>query len=148
MVKGGANAFVAVGTTTGGQIVAYTADSAGGTWVPTGSLGSACRRVGERAQRRAPEVPSSRLAPRKAASHQPVFATASRDGTVRPVSLTAITGGVVPELAVNGLATAGGDQIAVGSADGYPAVWRRPRAAARGRWSRRCRWSGLPGCRR
>ena len=63
---------------------------------------------------------------------QPVFEAASRTGTVRPVSLTAISGGVVPELAVNGLATADGGQIAVGSADGYPAVWRQ--APGSGSW--------------
>jgi len=56
---------------------------------------------------------------------QPVFVTASKPGAVRPVSLTAIPGGIVPELAINALATAGGEQIAVGSADGYPAVWRQ-----------------------
>ena len=44
---------------------------------------------------------------------------------MRPVSLDAIPGAIVPELAVNGLATAGGQQVAVGSADGYPAVWRK-----------------------
>ena len=59
--------------------------------------------------------------------------TASRTGAVRPVSLTAIPGGVVPELAVNGLAAAGGEQIAVGSADGYPAVWRQ--APGGGSWT-------------
>ena len=61
---------------------------------------------------------------------QPVFVTASRTGSVRPVSLAAISGGVVPELAVNGLATANGEQIAVGSADGYPAVWQQAAGSA------------------
>ena len=39
----------------------------------------------------------------------------------------------MPEIAVNGLATAGGERIAVGSADGYPAVWRQ--APGSGSWS-------------
>jgi hypothetical protein len=39
----------------------------------------------------------------------------------------------VPELAVNGLATAGGEEIAVGSADGHPAAWRE--ALGSGLWS-------------
>jgi hypothetical protein len=124
VVKGGAYAFVAVGTTTAGQIVAYTADGAGGAWAPTGSLGSsAAESVNGAAVGTGDTVIA--VGSTKAASHQPVFAVASRDGTVRPVPLTAITGGVVPELAVNGLATADGTQIAVGSADDYPAVWRR-----------------------
>ena len=38
---------------------------------------------------------------------------------------------MVPELKVNSLAVAGGQQVAVGSADGYPAIWHR---AAGGRW--------------
>jgi hypothetical protein len=41
---------------------------------------------------------------------------------VRPVALP---GASEPELAVNAVAEAGGEQIAVGSADGYPAIWRR-----------------------
>ena len=132
LVKGGASAFVAVGTTGAGQTVAYTADGAGGTWAPTGSLGSA---AAESVNGAAVGAGGTVIAvgSTKAASHQPVFAAASRDGTVRPVSLTAITGGVVPELTVNGLAAAGGAQIAVGSANGYPAVWRRP--AGGGPWA-------------
>ena len=39
----------------------------------------------------------------------------------------------MPELAVNGLAAASGEQIAVGSADGYPAVWRQ--APGSGSWT-------------
>ena len=132
LVKGGAGAFVAVGTTGAGQTVAYTADGAGGTWAPTGSLGSA---AAESVNGAAVGAGGTVIAvgSTKAVSHQPVFAAASRDGTVRPVSLTAITGGVVPELTVNGLAAAGGAQIAVGSANGYPAVWRRP--AGGGPWA-------------
>jgi hypothetical protein len=50
---------------------------------------------------------------------------ASAGGSVRPVPLADIPGGTIPELSVNGLAIAAGQQIAVGSADGYPAVWRQ-----------------------
>ena len=41
-------------------------------------------------------------------SQQPVFLMASATGSVRPVSLAGIAGGIIPELAVNGLAVAGG----------------------------------------
>src|SRR4029077_16945938 len=42
-----------------------------------------------------------------------------------PVSLSSIPGGLVPEETVSSLAVAGNEQVAVGSADGYAAVWRR-----------------------
>jgi hypothetical protein len=65
-------------------------------------------------------------------SQQPVFLTANATGTVRPVPLAGIPGGTISELAVNGLAVAAGQQIAVGSAEGYPAVWRK---ASGGSWA-------------
>jgi len=61
-----------------------------------------------------------------------VFLEASTGGSVRPVSLAGIPGGTIPELTVNGLAVAAGQQIAVGSAEGYPAVWRK---ASGGSWA-------------
>jgi hypothetical protein len=63
---------------------------------------------------------------------QPVFLEANTTGSVRPVALAGIPGAVIPELAVNGLAVAGDQQFAVGSADGYPAVWRK---ASGGSWA-------------
>ena len=131
VVKGSTNGFVVTGTTTTGQIVAYTSTGTGGTWLPTGSLGDAS----------AESVASATVGAGSAViavgarsggtlGKQPVFLTASKAGAVRPVSLTAIPGGIVPELTVNALATAGGDQIAVGSADGYPAVWRQAPGSA------------------
>ena len=50
---------------------------------------------------------------------------ANTEGSVRPISLAGVAGAVIPELAINGTAVADGLQIAVGSADGYPAVWRK-----------------------
>ena len=131
VVKGSTNGFVVTGTTTTGQIVAYASTGTGGTWLPTGSLGDAS----------AESVASATVGAGSAViavgarsggtlGKQPVFLTASKAGAVRPVSLTAIPGGIVPELTVNALATVGGDQIAVGSADGYPAVWRQAPGSA------------------
>jgi hypothetical protein len=134
VVKGSANGFIVTGTTSAGQIVAYTSTGTGETWQPTGSLGDAATTsvesatVGARGSVIA--VGSASAGP---IGKQPVFVTANPAGAVRPVSLTAIAGGVVPELAVNGLAAAGGEQIAVGSADGYPAVWRQ--APGGGSWT-------------
>src|SRR6185437_15420603 len=48
---------------------------------------------------------------------------AATDGTVRSVSLAGIAGATIPEMKINSTAVAGGLQIAVGSANGYPAGW-------------------------
>ena len=47
----------------------------------------------------------------------------SGSGGVRNLSLAAIPGGVEPQLAVNAIAAQGSRQIAVGSANGFPAAW-------------------------
>jgi hypothetical protein len=126
VVKGSTNGFVVTGTTTAGQIVAYTSTGTGATWSPTGSLGdTSAESVHSATVGAGGAVIAVGATPGGALGRQPVFLTASKAGAVRPVSLTAIPGGIVPELAVNALATAGGEQIAVGSADGYPAIWRQ-----------------------
>ena len=79
------------------------------------------------------------------ACQQPVFLAANAAGSVRPVPLAGIPGGSIPELAVNGLAVAAGQQIAVGSAEGYPAIWRRPRAAPGPWFTSLSQVSGEPG---
>ena len=129
VVKGGANGFVVTGTTSTGQIVAYASTGTGGTWQPTGSLGQASAESVESATVGTGGTVIA-VGATSGEREQPVFVAASKAGTVRPVSLTAISGGVVPELTVNGLATAGGQQITVGSADGYPAVWRQAPGSA------------------
>jgi hypothetical protein len=133
VVKGNADGFVVTGTTDAGQVVAYTSTGSGGTWQPTGSLGPAASESVESATVGAGgTVIAVGSTSGDSTGKRPLFVTASKDGAVRRVSLTAISGGVVPELAVNGLATADGVQVAVGSADGYPAVWRQ--AAGSGSW--------------
>ena len=133
VVKGSDYGFVVTGTSAAGQVVAYVSSGTGTAWQPTGSLGAA---AGE-------SVVSATVGPASTivavgsttgskAGQQPVFLEANTAGTVRPVPLTGISGATVPELAVNGLATAGGQQVAVGSADGYPAVWRK---ASGGSWA-------------
>ena len=123
VVKGTGDGFVVAGQTATGQIVAYTSTGAGATWQPTGSLGQA---AGE-------SVTSVTVAPGgtvvavgathgSTVSQQPVFLEATTAGSVRPVP---VQGGVIPELAVNSTAVSpAGTELAVGSADGYPAVWQ------------------------
>jgi len=133
LVKGSDFGFVVAGSSTAGQLVAFTSSGAGGTWQPTASLGDAQTEsvVGATVASAGTIVAVGYTSPSKV-SQQPVFLEASTAGRVRPVPLAGIPGGSIPELAVNGLAVAAGQQIAVGSAEGYPAVWRK---ASSGSWT-------------
>ena len=133
LVKGSDYGFVVSGTTAAGQLVAYTSTGTGTAWQPTAPLGAAAGQA----------VDGATVAPAgtiivigattaSKVSQQPVFLQANTAGSVRPIPLASIPGATVPELAVNGLAIAGGQQIAVGSADGYPAIWRK---ASGGSWA-------------
>ena len=105
--------------------MAYTSTGTGAAWQPTGSLGQAASE----------SMTSVTVAPGgtvvavgathgSAVSQQPVFLEATTTGSVRPVS---VQGETVPELAVNSTAVSpAGTMVAVGSADGYPAVWQSP----------------------
>jgi len=126
VVKASAYGFVVTGTTAAGQLVAYTSTGTGTSWRPTGPLGSAA----------VASVSGATVAPggivvaigataASRVSQQPVFLEAGTDGTVRPVPMAGIAGAIVPEMKINSTAVADGQQIAVGSANGYPAVWRR-----------------------
>lgn len=125
-VKGGSGGFAVTGQTAAGAIVAYTSTGTGAAWTPSGSLGAA--------------VSESMLSPAVAAGgtvvaagstdasgvgQQGVLLEANRAGSVQMVPLARIPGALVAELAMNGVAAAGDVQVAVGSADGYPAIWRR-----------------------
>jgi serine/threonine protein kinase len=130
VVKGSDDGFVVAGQTAAGQIVAYTSAGGGAAWRPTASLGQAASE----------SVTSVTVAPGgtvvavgathgSLVSQQPVFSEATTTGTVRPVS---VPGSLVPELTVNATAVSpSGAMVAVGSADGYPAVWQ---AASGGAW--------------
>ena len=65
-------------------------------------------------------------------SQRAVFVQAHPSGQVSAVSLANIPHGLIPAIAVNGTAVSDGVQIAVGSANGYPAVWRK---TSTGTWS-------------
>jgi hypothetical protein len=131
VVKGSGYGFVVTGTTTQGQIVGYTSTGTGTAWLPTASLGSAA----------AESVVGATVAPAgtivaigyttaSPAGQQPVFVEASTSGTVHRVALAGIAGAAIPEMKINSTATSGGVQIAVGSANGYPAVWRKTAGSA------------------
>ncbi len=121
------------GITAAGQIVAYTSTGTGSTWQATAPLGAAAGQTvdGVTVAPASTIIAIGATAASKV-SQQPVFLEANTAGSVRPVPLASIPGATVPELAVNGLAIAGGQQVAVGSADDYPAIWRK---ASGGSWA-------------
>ena len=124
-VKGSDYGFVVTGHTRN-QYTAYTSTGTGTRWLPTGPLGSTSDGTGFTA---AVGPGGSIIAAGSTSSsktrQQGLLIMADTAGDLQPVSLTAIPGGFIPEEAVNSTAMAGNEQIAVGSADGYPAVWRR-----------------------
>jgi hypothetical protein len=132
LVKGSDYGFVVTGDSAAGQVLAYTSAGTGTAWQPTAPLGSAASQI----------VAGATVAPAStviaigstegsAVSQQPVFLEANTAGSVRPVSLP---GAAIPELAVNGLAIDGGQQVAVGSVNGYPAIWRKEGSGPGASW--------------
>jgi Protein kinase domain len=125
VVKGSDYGFVVVGRTRD-QYVAYTSTGTGTKWLPTGSLGSTSSGPGF-----TPAVgPGGRVIAAGSTNstrtnQQGLLIEADTAGHQQRVSLSSIPGGLVPEQTVSGVAVAGNEQAAVGSADGYPAVWRR-----------------------
>ena len=128
VVKGSDYGFVVVGQTATRRFVAYTSTGTGTSWQPTGSLGQASM----------DSMPSATVAPggtvvavgathASAVSQQPVFLEATTTGSMRPASVQGIRDETVPEITVNSTAVSpAGTMVAVGSADGYPAVWQSP----------------------
>ena len=150
LVKGSDYGFVVTGTSASGQLVGYTSTGTGTTWLPTGLLGNAAAEsvVGATVAPAGTIVAVGYTAASKV-SQQPVFLEASTDGTVRPVQLASLAGAAVPEMAIHSTAVAGGVQVAVGSANGYPAVWWKTAGSA---WTlvsslALSRWAADPGLR-
>ena len=126
LAKGSNYGFVVTGYTGLQQTVGYVSTGTGGSWQPTAALGTS-----------SPANPSGvTLGPggtviavgtanATKVSQQAVFLTAGPAGNVHLVSLAGLPGGLVPEVSVKSTAMAAGQQVAVGSADGYPAIWHR-----------------------
>ena len=125
VVKGSDYGFVVAGHA-GDQYVAYTSTGTGTKWLPTGSLGSTSSGPGfTPAAGPGGSVIAAGSTNSTRTNQQGLLIKADIAGHREPVSLSSIQGGLVPEETVSGIAVAGNEQIAVGSANGYPAVWRR-----------------------
>jgi serine/threonine protein kinase len=121
VVKGSNYGFVVTGPTAHHQNVAYTSTGTGAEWRPTGSLGDAS---GE--SNLVPTVaPGGNVVAvgstnSTAIGQQAVLVEANTAGSVHSVPVASI-----PAVTVSSTAIADGEQIVVGSADGYPAIWRK-----------------------
>ena len=125
VVKGSDYGFVVAGHTKD-QYVAYTSTGTGARWLPTGPLGSTSSGPGfTPAVGPGGTVIAAGSTNSTRTSQQGLLIRAGTTGNPEPVSLSSIQGGLIPEEALNSVAVAGNEQVAVGSADGYPAVWRR-----------------------
>ena len=125
VVKGSDYGFVVAGHTRD-QYVAYTSTGTGTKWLPTGSLGSTSSGPGfTPAVGPGGSVIAVGSTNSTRTNQQGLLIKADTAGHQQPVSLSSIQGGLVPEETVTSVAVAGNEQVAVGSADGYPAVWRR-----------------------
>jgi hypothetical protein len=126
LVKGGSGGFAVTGQTAAGAIVAYTSTGAGAAWTQTGALGTAASESTlSPAVATAGTVVAAGSTDASEVGQQGVLLEASRAGSVQSVPLADLPGAVIPELAMNAMAAAGDVQVAVGSADGYPAIWHR-----------------------
>jgi Protein kinase domain len=125
VVKGSDYGFVVTGHTRD-QYIAYTSTGTGTRWLPTGPLGSTSSGpdlipvVGPGGN-----VIAAGKTKATRTNQQGLLIKADIAGNLEPVSLSSIQGGLIPEEAVESIAVTGNEQVAVGSADGYPAVWRR-----------------------
>jgi protein kinase-like protein len=132
VVKGSDYGFVVAGHTKS-QYVAYTSTGAGTRWLPTAPLGDTSNGPDfNPALGSDGNVIAAGHTNSTRTGQEGLLIKADTAGNIARVSLSAIPGGLIPEEKVRGTATAGSVQIAVGSANGYPAVWRR---VSGGPWS-------------
>ena len=131
-VKGSDYGFVVTGHTQG-QYVAYTSTGTGARWLPTAPLGDTSNGPGFNPALGADgSVIAAGNTNSTRTGQEGLLIKADTAGNITPVSLSAIPGGLIPEEKVRSTAKVGNVQIAVGSANGYPAVWRR---VSGGPWS-------------
>ena len=142
MVKGSSYGFVVTGTTAEGHSWPAPAPAPGTSWLPTGPLGhaSVASVSGATVRRVARSSRSGRPPPARSASNRSSCEAGHRRHG--PVGLAGLhRWSQLPEMKINSTAVAAACRPAVGSANGYPAVWRRTSAGAwtlvpRSGWSR------------
>ena len=108
--------------TSGGNVLAFTSTN-GASWASAGILaGATAGAVSGVAVTTRGAVVATGAAATAQLGQQPVL-TIDNAGRLTSVNVAGIPGAVQPEVAVNGIAADGSAQVAVGSANGFPATW-------------------------
>ena len=120
-VEGGPAGAVITGRS-GGNVLAFTSTD-GAAWRPDGILASATAgTVSGLAVIAGGAIVAAGSSAAGPLGQQPML-TVDNAGRLTAVSFAGIPGAVQPEVAVNGIAADGSNQVAVGSANGFPATW-------------------------
>ena len=114
----------------GGARVAFVSTD-GTTWRSVANLGGSAQSLAGVTVTAGGTVVAAGATVRAADGQQPYLVLAGSQA--RTVSFGSIAGATGPSLGVSGIAVAGGTTVAVGSADGYPAIWSAGRS---GGWRR------------
>jgi hypothetical protein len=122
MVNGAAAGAVVTGQA-GHALIAFTSAD-GATWRRTPAFGTAAAQdVSGVAMAQGGTAVTAGTTINDPDSRQPLLTVLGAQGAPVSVKISAIPGADDPELAVNDLAAGNGKQVAVGSANGYPAAW-------------------------
>ena len=120
-VDGGPAGAVITGSSAG-NLLAFTSIS-GTAWRPVGVLGSATAgTIAGVAVTTGGAVVAAGSTAAGPLGQQPTL-TLDNAGRLTPVNFARIPGAVEPQVAVGGIAADGSSQVAVGSANGFPATW-------------------------
>jgi hypothetical protein len=129
-VGGSDQGAVVSGQLAGGARVAWVSTS-GRAWRRVAGLGSSSQTLAGVTVTAARTVVAAGATAHAADGQRPYLVLAGRQATA--VNFAAIAGASGPALRVSGIALVGRARVAVGSANGYPAIWS---AAGAGRWQR------------
>jgi hypothetical protein len=127
-VGGSDQGAVVSGQLAGGARVAWVSTS-GRAWRRVAGLGSSARTLAGVTVTAGGTVVAAGATAHAADGQQPYLVLAGRQASA--VNVAAIAGAAAPALRVSGIAVAGRARVAVGAANGFPAVWS---ASAAGRW--------------
>jgi hypothetical protein len=122
LVSGGPRGAVVTGQARGLDIAFLSPD--GVTWTGTDPVGStATEQISGAALTSAGQAIVAGVTTGDAAERLPVLTLIGATGGPDKIGLRAIPGATIPQVAVNAIAASGAAQVAVGGADGFPALW-------------------------
>jgi hypothetical protein len=123
-IGGSDQGAAAAGQLANGSRVAYVTTN-GTSWAAIPGAGSAAQSPAQVTVTSGGTVVIGGATAATVTGQQPYLVTGA-GGRISPVSFAGITGAAQPSLGVNAIATATGGQVAVGAANGYPAIWSAP----------------------